>query len=149
MTPAARIGLFMLLGLIILGVFIIKIEDIPVGERGDRLTVSARFSSVAGLDRKAAVRIAGVRVGKVEAINLDGSEAVLFLSLDSVGSPPRGGRSAGHEPRNARRQIHRDPARRSEPPTAAGRVPSSGAPPSPPSMTSCGWQPTSARMSKR
>lgn len=82
MTPAARIGLFMLLGLIILGVFIIKIEDIPVGERGDRLLVTARFSSVAGLDRKAAVRIAGVRVGKVEEIHLDGSEAVLELSLN-------------------------------------------------------------------
>jgi phospholipid/cholesterol/gamma-HCH transport system substrate-binding protein len=82
MTPAARIGLFMLAGLIILGVFIIKIEDIPVGERGDRLEVSARFSSVAGLDRKAAVRIAGVRIGKVETIDLDGSEAVLLLSLD-------------------------------------------------------------------
>ena len=59
MTPAARIGLFMLLGMIILGVFIIKIEDIPVGERGERTVVTARFSSVAGLDRKAAVRIAG------------------------------------------------------------------------------------------
>ena len=82
MTPAARIGLFMLAGLIILGVFIIKIEDIPVGERGDRLEVSARFPSVAGLDRKAAVRIAGVRIGKVETIDLDGSEAVLQLSLD-------------------------------------------------------------------
>jgi len=82
MTPAARIGLFMLMGMIILGVFIIKIEDIPVGERGDRLTVTARFPSVAGLDRKAAVRIAGVRVGKVEAITLDGSEALLELSLD-------------------------------------------------------------------
>ena len=82
MTPAARIGLFMIAGLIILGVFIIKIEDIPVGERGDRLEVTARFPSVAGLDRKAAVRIAGVRVGKVEAIQLDGSEALLQLSLD-------------------------------------------------------------------
>ena len=82
MTPAARIGLFMLLGLIILGVFIIKIEDIPVGERGDRLLVTARFASAAGLDRKAAVRIAGVRVGKVESIQLDGAEAVLVLSLN-------------------------------------------------------------------
>jgi phospholipid/cholesterol/gamma-HCH transport system substrate-binding protein len=82
MTPAARIGLFMLAGLIILGVFIIKIEDIPVGERGDRLEVTARFPSVAGLDRKAAVRIAGVRIGKVEAITLDASEAVIALSLD-------------------------------------------------------------------
>jgi phospholipid/cholesterol/gamma-HCH transport system substrate-binding protein len=84
MTPAARIGLFMLLGLIILGVFIIKIEDIPVGDRGDRLVVTARFSSVAGLDRKAAVRIAGVRIGKVQDIRLEGSEAVLTLSLDST-----------------------------------------------------------------
>jgi len=83
MTPAARIGLFMLMGLIILGVFIIKIEDIPVGDRGDRLMVTARFPSVAGLDRKAAVRIAGVRVGKVEEISLRGSEAVVTLSLDS------------------------------------------------------------------
>jgi len=81
MTPAARIGLFMIAGMIILGVFIIKIEDIPVGERGDRLEVTARFQSVAGLDRKAAVRIAGVRVGKVEAVSLDGSEALLHLSL--------------------------------------------------------------------
>ena len=81
MSPAAKIGLFMLLGLIILGVFIIKIEDIPVGERGDRLEVTARFESVAGLDRQAAVRIAGVRIGKVEDISLDGSKAVLLLSL--------------------------------------------------------------------
>ena len=82
MTPAARIGLFMLMGLIILGIFIIKIEDIPVGERGDRLLLTAHFSSVAGLDRKAAVRIAGVRVGKVEDIFLEGSQAVLTLSLN-------------------------------------------------------------------
>ncbi len=82
MTPAARIGLFMLMGLIILGIFIIKIEDIPVGERGDRLMLTAHFPSVAGLDRKAAVRIAGVRVGKVEDIFLEGSQAVLTLSLD-------------------------------------------------------------------
>jgi phospholipid/cholesterol/gamma-HCH transport system substrate-binding protein len=82
MTPAAKIGLFMLLGLIILGLFIIKIEDIPVGERGERLVVQARFPDVAGLDKKAPVRIAGVRVGKVEQVDLAGGEAVLTLSLE-------------------------------------------------------------------
>jgi len=82
MTPAAKIGLFMLVALIILGVFIIKIEDIPVGDRGERLVVMARFPSAAGLDRKAPVRIAGVRVGKVESVQLDGAEALLELSLD-------------------------------------------------------------------
>lgn len=39
--------------------------------------------SAAGVDRKAAVRIAGVRVGVVEEIRLEGSEAVLVLALDS------------------------------------------------------------------
>ncbi len=82
MTPAARIGLFMLIGLVILGLFIIKIEDIPIGERGERLQVEARFPTVAGVDRKADVRIAGVRVGKVEEIRLEGGQAVLTLSLD-------------------------------------------------------------------
>jgi len=82
MTPAAKIGLFMLVGLIILGAFIVKIEDIPVGERGERFVVHAQLPSAAGIDRKAAVRIAGVRVGKVDDIRLDGGQAVLSLSLD-------------------------------------------------------------------
>ena len=82
MTPAAKIGLFMLLALVVLGVFILEIEDIPIGQRGDRMVVTARFASVAGIDRKAAVRIAGVRIGKVEEVRLDGAEALLVLSLD-------------------------------------------------------------------
>ena len=58
MTPAARIGLFMLVGLIILGVFIIKIEDIPVGERGD-----LPLGEVAGADDACGVgRAQGSRV---------------------------------------------------------------------------------------
>jgi phospholipid/cholesterol/gamma-HCH transport system substrate-binding protein len=82
MTPAAKIGLLMLAGLVILGIFIIKIEDIPVGERGERLVVEATLPSAAGIDRKAPVRVAGVRVGKVEDIALDGSRARIVMSLD-------------------------------------------------------------------
>ncbi len=82
MTPAAKIGLFMLIGLIVLGVFILKIEDIPIGERGNRLSVKAEFATVSGIDRKADVRIAGVRVGKVEDIELINGRAMLTLSLD-------------------------------------------------------------------
>ncbi len=81
MTPAAKIGLFMLIGLIILGIFIIKIQDIPIGARGHRQLVTARFPSVAGVDKKTDVRIAGVRVGKVEEIKLEGGQAELVLAL--------------------------------------------------------------------
>ena len=82
MTPAAKIGLFMLIALVILGAFIIKIQDIPIGERGERTIVKVRLPSAVGLDKKATVRIAGVRVGKVEEVRLAGAEAELVLSLE-------------------------------------------------------------------
>jgi len=81
MTPTAKIGLFMLVALVVLGLFILEIEDIRIGAGRQRQPVTARFPSAAGIDRKAAVRIAGVRVGKVEEVRLDGVDAVLELSL--------------------------------------------------------------------
>ena len=82
MSPTARVGLFMLLALVVLGVFIVKIEEIPIGSRSGRHRVQASFPSVAGLDEKSPVRIAGVRVGIVEKISLDGDRALVTLALD-------------------------------------------------------------------
>jgi phospholipid/cholesterol/gamma-HCH transport system substrate-binding protein len=72
----------MLLALVVLGVFIIKIEEIPIGNKSGRQRVQAVFPSVAGLDAKSPVRIAGVRVGIVETIALDGDRALVTLALD-------------------------------------------------------------------
>jgi phospholipid/cholesterol/gamma-HCH transport system substrate-binding protein len=72
----------MMLALAVLGVFIVKIEEIPVGSKGGRRRVQAVFPSVAGLDEKSPVRIAGVRVGIVEKIALDGDRALVTLALD-------------------------------------------------------------------
>jgi phospholipid/cholesterol/gamma-HCH transport system substrate-binding protein len=83
MTQAAKIGLFALIGLVILAGFIIKIEDLSLARDREPLLVRARFASAAGVDRRAAVRIAGVRVGKVEEVALDGGQALLVLSLDT------------------------------------------------------------------
>jgi phospholipid/cholesterol/gamma-HCH transport system substrate-binding protein len=82
MSHTARVGLFMIVALIVLGVFIVKIEEIPLGARGGRVRVKAVFPSVAGLDEKSPVRVAGVRVGIVEAIELEGDRAVATLALD-------------------------------------------------------------------
>jgi phospholipid/cholesterol/gamma-HCH transport system substrate-binding protein len=67
---------------VIVGVFIVKIEEIPIGTHGSRHRVKAVFPTVAGLDAKAPVRIAGVRVGIVEAIGLQGDHALVTLALD-------------------------------------------------------------------
>lgn len=82
MSPTARVGAFMLVALIILGIFIVKIEEIPVGTKGARTRVQAAFPSVAGLDVKSPVRIAGVRVGLVERIELQGNRAMVTLALE-------------------------------------------------------------------
>lgn len=81
MTTALKVGLFATLCLLVLGFFVLRIEDWNLfGGRGS--TVAARFDSVAGLDDKAAVRIAGVRVGSVDGLALDGQKARVTLRLD-------------------------------------------------------------------
>jgi phospholipid/cholesterol/gamma-HCH transport system substrate-binding protein len=83
MSSAAKVGAFMLLILGILGYFVLKIEDIRVDRGAGTKKVTAVFDSVAGLDKKSAVRVAGVRVGKVSDIRLrpDG-RAEVTMELD-------------------------------------------------------------------
>ncbi|HWS71731.1 MAG TPA: MlaD family protein, partial [Thermoanaerobaculia bacterium] len=82
MSSAAKVGIFMLIILAILGFFILRIEDLKIGRKGTK-TVTAVFDSVAGLDNKSTVRVAGVRVGKVKDIKLrpDG-KAQVTLEVD-------------------------------------------------------------------
>lgn len=69
MSSAAKVGLFMLVTLGVLGFFILKIEDVNLG-RGKMKTVKAIFDSTAGLNKGSDVRVAGVPVGKVKEIRL-------------------------------------------------------------------------------
>jgi phospholipid/cholesterol/gamma-HCH transport system substrate-binding protein len=82
MSPTARLGAFMLAALIILGIFIVKIEEIPIGSKAGRQRVQAVFPTVAGLDEKSPVRVAGVRVGIVEKIQLSDDHALVTLALE-------------------------------------------------------------------
>jgi phospholipid/cholesterol/gamma-HCH transport system substrate-binding protein len=85
MSSAAKVGVFMLVILGVLGYFILKIEDINVRRHGVR-TVTAVFNDVAGLDNKSTVRIAGVRKGKVKDIDVmpDGRAKVTMEIDDDV-----------------------------------------------------------------
>jgi len=90
MSSAAKVGAFMLVVLGILGFFVLKIEDVQIGQGGGARKVTAVFDSVAGLDNKSAVRVAGVRVGKVSNVKLrpDGkAEVTLDIDPDVVLHP--------------------------------------------------------------
>jgi phospholipid/cholesterol/gamma-HCH transport system substrate-binding protein len=81
MSNTAKVGAFMVTALVVLAVLVFKIEDLRLwGSEGQR--VEAEFDSVAGLDDKAAVRVAGVRVGRVDGIRLEGGRAVVGLLLE-------------------------------------------------------------------
>jgi phospholipid/cholesterol/gamma-HCH transport system substrate-binding protein len=81
MPQAVKVGIFAFIALALLAWFILRIEDIRLFEPpGERL--AADFDSVAGLDDKAAVRVAGVRVGRVDGISLVDRKARVGLLLD-------------------------------------------------------------------
>ncbi|MBI2213200.1 MAG: MCE family protein [Acidobacteria bacterium] len=83
MSSAAKVGAFMLVVLAILGFFILRIEDIGLGGSAKTQTIDVIFPSVAGLDEKSPVRVAGVRVGKVREIRLEGANARATLEIDA------------------------------------------------------------------
>ena len=73
MNQALKVGIFMTICLLVLGWLVLRIEDLNLwGSAGGGWTL---FDSVAGLDDKSAVRVAGVRVGRVDGIRLEGRRA--------------------------------------------------------------------------
>jgi len=93
MSREARVGIFVLLGLIVLTFFTFRVSKWGlIAEKGYRLTVD--FDTASGLEPKSDVKMAGVPIGKVEDIELVGNRARLVLRIrqgiripiDSVGT---------------------------------------------------------------
>jgi phospholipid/cholesterol/gamma-HCH transport system substrate-binding protein len=93
MSREARVGIFVLLGLIVLTFFTFRVSKWGlIAEKGYPLTVD--FDTASGLEPKSDVKMAGVPIGKVEEIQLVGNRARLILRInkgiripiDSVGS---------------------------------------------------------------
>ncbi len=70
----------LLLGLLILGAF--KADSLPL--IGGGTVYSAEFSEAAGLKTDDTVRIAGVRVGTVESIELDGDRVIVDFRVEDA-----------------------------------------------------------------
>ena len=63
------VGLFVVLGLFALGYLSLKLGQVQIGV-GNTYTLTAVFSTVAGLQPSATVEIAGVPIGRVDRIGL-------------------------------------------------------------------------------
>lgn len=80
LSPEAKVGLLVLIGSGILLWMTFTVGKYEFGgQKGYQL--SALFDSVAGIDTKAAVRMAGVKIGLVEKVELADSQAKLFVRI--------------------------------------------------------------------
>ena len=80
LSAEARVGLVVLLGILILTYMTFTVGGYRFG-RAAGYRVYAVFDTVAGLDMKSSVKVAGVEVGKVEAITLLDSKAKVTLRI--------------------------------------------------------------------
>jgi phospholipid/cholesterol/gamma-HCH transport system substrate-binding protein len=81
MENTVKVGVFATIALAALGYLILRAEQIRIfAPKGERYY--ARFDSVAGLDDQSAIRVAGVRVGRVDGIELRGDVALVRLLFE-------------------------------------------------------------------
>lgn len=93
LSSEAKVGLLVLGSSVILLWMTFAVGKFEFGgAKGYKVT--AMFDSVAGLDAKAAVRMAGVQIGTVEVVELEDSRARLVLRIDPGVKIPRGSEAA-------------------------------------------------------
>src|SRR5512134_63053 len=87
MSREAKVGIFVLLGILFLTYFTFRVSKWGgIARGGYDLTVE--FDSAAGLEPKADVKMAGVPIGKVEQLKLEGTRARLVLRIEEGVSIP-------------------------------------------------------------
>lgn len=81
MKLETKVGAFFIATLAVLGLLILRTEKLDVFSGNSQAKVTTEFDQVAGLNLQSAVRVAGVRVGVVTGIDLDGKRARVTMSL--------------------------------------------------------------------
>jgi len=85
MSTELKVGAVVLSAVVVLGVFVLKIEDRTLfGTTTETYDVRVRFDTIAGLASDAPVHLAGVRVGRVRSITLtDEGQAEVLVGINS------------------------------------------------------------------
>lgn len=82
MTREIKIGLFLGIALLIMVIFIFTVGDLGEIFRGKGYPLYVYFDSAAGLEKRTQVRLAGVKIGRVEDIRLKDSQAEVLIVID-------------------------------------------------------------------
>jgi len=83
MKKEIKLGFFLIIVFIVFAYFIIKTESCSeFFSKGHRYPINARFATTAGMYPTAPVRLAGIKIGIVEKISLQGRKAVVLLMIE-------------------------------------------------------------------
>lgn len=84
-TQDTLVGLFVATGIAALFYMALQVSNLGSYSNGDTYTVIAHFQNSGGLKVKSPVSVAGVRIGRVSAINLDKEthESVVEMQIDA------------------------------------------------------------------
>lgn len=88
MTQNARIGIFVAGTLLIIAAGIFIVGDLGRFLRRSGYSIYASFETVAGLDKRATVRLAGVSIGYVKSIRLEGHRPIVEMALEPWAKVP-------------------------------------------------------------
>ncbi|WP_458401236.1 MlaD family protein [Candidatus Avelusimicrobium sp.] len=78
MKAETKVGIFTLLGLVVLGFSLYLLGGFSITRSYD---VNVRFADVSGLPVKAAVKLSGVEIGKVKDIKIEDQQVVVVLGI--------------------------------------------------------------------
>ncbi len=81
LSAEAKVGLLVIVGSVLLLYMTFAVGKYQFGEK-EGYTLQAAFDSVAGLDTKSSVRMAGVKIGLVEKVELEDSRAKVTMRID-------------------------------------------------------------------
>lgn len=79
-TTEAKVGIFVLIGILLLGYMTLKVGRFE-GGRGEGILLEALFDTASGLKKGVPVEIAGIDVGTVEEIALEKGRALIKMRL--------------------------------------------------------------------
>ena len=93
MKRELKIGIFISIALFIVAAAVFVVGDLSVLFRKPGYSLYVSFDTAAGLEERAVVRMAGVKIGYVKDIRLKGSRANVLLNINSGIEVPQGSKA--------------------------------------------------------
>ena len=93
MKRELKIGIFISIALSIVAAAVFVVGDLSVLFRKPGYSLYVSFDTAAGLEKRAVVRMAGVKIGYVKDIRLKGSRANVLLNINSGIEVPQGSKA--------------------------------------------------------